>query len=102
MTVTSVGRALSAYGAALKRAEGVTPGAGGAASGFAGMVKAGLESTRADLRAGEAKAVEALTGRASLQDVVEAVTEAELSLQKMTAVRDRVISAYQEIMRMPI
>src|SRR4051794_20794855 len=72
MTVTSVGRALSAYGAALKRAEGVTPGAGGAGSGFAGMVKAGLESTRADLRAGEAKAVEALTGRASLQDVVEA------------------------------
>ena len=65
-------------------------------------VRAGLEGARADLRAGEAKAVEALSGRASLQDVVEAVTEAELSLQKMTAVRDRVISAYQEIMRMPI
>ena len=102
MTVTSVGRALSAYGAALKRAEGVTPGTGDAGSSFAGMVKAGLESTRADLRAGEAQAVQALSGRASLQDVVEAVTEAELSLQKMTAVRDRVISAYQEIMRMPI
>ena len=102
MTVTSVGRALSAYGAALKRAETVTPGGGDAGSSFAGMVKAGLDSTRADLRAGEAKAVQALTGKASLQDVVEAVTEAELSLQKMTAVRDRVISAYQEIMRMPI
>ena len=101
MTVTSVGRALSAYGAALKRAETVTPG-GDAGSTFAGMVRAGLDSTRADLRAGEAKAVQALTGKASLQDVVEAVTEAELSLQKMTAVRDRVISAYQEIMRMPI
>jgi flagellar hook-basal body complex protein FliE len=65
-------------------------------------VRTGLDSARADLRAGEAKAVEALSGRASLQDVVEAVTAAELSLQKMTAVRDRVISAYQEIMRMPI
>ena len=30
------------------------------------------------------------------------MTQAELSLQKVTAVRDRVISAYQEIMRMPI
>ena len=44
--------------------------------------------------------MERITNR--LQDVVEAVTEAELSLQKVTAVRDRVISAYQEIMRMPI
>ena len=61
---------------------------------------------RRHLKAGRggarAKAVEALAGKASLQDVVEAVTEAELSLQKLTAVRDRVISAYQEIMRMPI
>jgi flagellar hook-basal body complex protein FliE len=71
-------------------------------AGFAGLVRTQLDAARTDLRAGEAKAVEALTGRASLQDVVEAVTEAELSLQKMTAVRDRVISAYQEIMRMPI
>ena len=63
MTVTSVGRALSAYGAALKRAEGVTPGTGDAGSSFAGMVKAGLESTRADLRAGEDQAVQALSGR---------------------------------------
>ena len=102
MSVTSVGQALSAYGAALKRAEAVTPAAGGADAGFSGLVRAGLNSTRDDLRASEAKAVEALTGKASLQDVVEAVTEAELSLQKMTAVRDRVISAYQEIMRMPI
>jgi flagellar hook-basal body complex protein FliE len=102
MTITSMSQALSAYGAALQRAR-AAPSAGGAApSGFAGLLRAETEATRAALHAGEAKAVEALTGKASLQDVVEAVTEAELSLQKMTAVRDRVISAYQEIMRMPI
>ena len=39
---------------------------------------------------------------ASLQEVVEAVGRAELGLQKVTAVRDRVIAAYQEILRMPI
>ena len=103
MTVTSIGQALSAYGAALQRAQaGAAGGTGGTASGFASLLRPRPEAARASLRASEAKAVEALTGKASLQDVVEAVTEAELSLQKMTAVRDRVISAYQEIMRMPI
>ena len=103
MTVAGIGQALKAYGAAVSRAEGqaLSP-ATGDGGGFAGLVRTQLDAARTDLRAGEAKAVEALTGRASLQDVVEAVTEAELSLQKMTAVRDRVISAYQEIMRMPI
>ena len=100
MSIASVGHALKAYGAALER--GKAPWAPAEPGGFAGLVQAGLEGASKNLRAGEAKAVEALSGRASLQDVVEAVTEAELSLQKMTAVRDRVISAYQEIMRMPI
>lgn len=102
MTIASVGQALKAYSAALERGTPTAAPPAADAGGFAGLVRAGLEGARIDLRAGEAKAVEALSGRASLQDVVEAVTEAELSLQKMTAVRDRVISAYQEIMRMPI
>jgi flagellar hook-basal body complex protein FliE len=34
--------------------------------------------------------------------VVQAVSRAELALQTTTAIRDRVVSAYQEIMRMPI
>jgi flagellar hook-basal body complex protein FliE len=103
MTVVGIGQALKAYGAAARRAEPAMVAAepsGGPS--FAGMLRDGLRSTGTDLKSSEAKAVEALSGRASLQDVVEAVTEAELSLQKMTAVRDRVISAYQEIMRMPI
>ncbi len=103
MTVVGIGQALRAYGAAARSADAPTvaaePAGGG---GFAALMRAGLQSTGAGIKASEAKAVEALSGRASLQDVVEAVTEAELSLQKMTAVRDRVISAYQEIMRMPI
>ena len=44
----------------------------------------------------------AVTGEADITDVVQAVTSAELTLQTVVAVRDRMISAYQEIMRMPI
>jgi flagellar hook-basal body complex protein FliE len=103
MTVVGIGQALKAYSAAARSADAPAVAAEPAVgTGFAALMRTGLQGASVDIKASEAKAVEALTGRASLQDVVEAVTEAELSLQKMTAVRDRVISAYQEIMRMPI
>ena len=41
-------------------------------------------------------------GIAALTDVVTALSQAELTLQTATAVRDRVIQAYQDIIRMPI
>ena len=41
-------------------------------------------------------------GKAELVDVVTAVSSAQSSLETVMAVRDQVISAYQEIMRMPI
>lgn len=41
-------------------------------------------------------------GKAELVDVVTAVSSAETSLETVMAVRDQVIQAYQEIMRMPI
>ena len=45
---------------------------------------------------------QAIAGTGNLTDVVTAVNRAELALQTTTAVRDRVVQAYQEIMRMPI
>ncbi|WP_207459441.1 flagellar hook-basal body complex protein FliE [Azospirillum sp. SYSU D00513] len=44
----------------------------------------------------------AAVGQADLTDVVQAVTNAEVTLQTVTSVRDKVLSAYQEILRMPI
>ena len=42
------------------------------------------------------------SGKANVIDVVTAVAETEVAVETMVAVRDRVISAYEEIMRMPI
>jgi flagellar hook-basal body complex protein FliE len=92
-------QALSAYQAALRRSQPEPPAP---APRFEAFLKAEVEGAAKDLRAGEAGSVQAVAGRADLQQVVEAVTAAELSLQKVTAVRDRVIAAYQEIMRMPV
>ena len=42
------------------------------------------------------------TGQGNVIDVVTAVSDAELTVQTIVSVRDRVLGAYQEIMRMPI
>ncbi len=54
------------------------------------------------LRAGEAASARAVSGEASLIEVVSAVSASELTLQTVVAIRDRMVGAYQEIMRMPV
>ena len=41
-------------------------------------------------------------GRVDAQSVVEALSEAELALQTAVTVRDRLVGAYQELLRMPL
>jgi len=53
-------------------------------------------------RAAEKATAAAIAGEADVTDVVMAVTNAETTLQTVVAVRDRVMAAYQEILRMPI
>lgn len=54
------------------------------------------------MKASEKTSAQAVTGEADLTDVVQAVTSAEVTLQTVVALRDRLIAAYQDIMRMPI
>lgn len=69
---------------------------------FSDLIQKAATDSLDTMRAGEKAGAEAVTGNATLTDVVEAVTAAELTLQTVVAVRDRMMSAYQEIMRMPI
>ena len=48
------------------------------------------------------QAMQALSGGGNLTDVVTALSHAEMTLQAATAIRDRVVQAYQDIMKMPI
>jgi flagellar hook-basal body complex protein FliE len=104
MTITNAlsRAATAAYDAAARhaQAESAAPAAG--TPPFAAVLRQELQTARTALQTSEAASIQAVSGRGDLQQVVEAVTEAELGLQKVTAVRDRMISAYQEIMRMPI
>jgi len=53
-------------------------------------------------KASEAKSMELLTGKGDMVDVVTAMSQAEIAMETMVTVRDKVIAAYEEIMRMPI
>ena len=69
---------------------------------FGDFVKKTAVDSINTMRGGEQMSAKAVTGKADLTDVVQAVTAAELTLQTVVAVRDRMLNAYQEIMRMPI
>jgi len=69
---------------------------------FSSMLKDGLQSVVDTQYKTESIKMDALTGKVDLSDLVTAVSNAELTLNTVVAVRDRVISAYQDIIRMPI
>ncbi|MEM8773248.1 MAG: flagellar hook-basal body complex protein FliE [Pseudomonadota bacterium] len=73
-----------------------------AQANFADLVKEAVGSASANIQAGEAAAAQVAAGEAALVDVVTAVSAAEVALESAIAVRNRVIEAYQEILRMPI
>ncbi len=96
-------RAAEAY-AGVARAAAQGPEAAGdtGKAAFGDLLTAALQETTTSIKAGEAAAASVANGEASLVDVVTAISAAEVSLEAAIAVRNRVIEAYQEIMRMPI
>ena len=94
--------ALAAYRQALQRPGPDDVASAPVAPTFAALLEQSLGTAIDAGRTGEAVATAAVSGRTSLQEVVEAVNAAELTLQTVVGVRDRMIAAYQEILRMPI
>ena len=95
--------ALKAYGntAGLAKAPGADSASADSVS-FGEFLNSSIKSSLETMKAGEAVSARAVTGQADLTDVVQAVTAAEVTLQTVMAVRDRLIGAFQDIMRMPI
>jgi flagellar hook-basal body complex protein FliE len=91
--------AIAAYTQALQRPSAGDPAA---TSTFGALLAQTLGEAVDAGHKGEAIATAAVSGQTSLQEVVEAVNAAELTLQTVVAVRDRMIAAYQEILHMPI
>jgi flagellar hook-basal body complex protein FliE len=103
--VQNIASAVSAYANAVK---------GGASGGleardigtpngeFAGLVKGAIQdAVNASVKSEQVTAA-VLNDKADLSQVVTAVAEAEITLRTVVAIRDKVIEAYREIIRMPI
>jgi flagellar hook-basal body complex protein FliE len=84
----------------------LTSGGGGAAAGSAGSFASVLKDAMGALESmgqkSDAQTRAAATGKANMVDVVTAVSETEVAIDAVVAVRDRVIAAYEDIMKMPI
>ncbi|MBM9596120.1 flagellar hook-basal body complex protein FliE [Roseitranquillus sediminis] len=54
------------------------------------------------LAEGENVAKDAMTGKADAHSLVQALAQTELAVETAVTVRDKVVEAYQEILRMPV
>jgi flagellar hook-basal body complex protein FliE len=74
------------------------PQTGGVESGFAKLAQSFADT----LAKGEQTAKSAMTGGADPQALVQALANSQLAVETVSTVRDKVVEAYQEILRMPV
>jgi flagellar hook-basal body complex protein FliE len=77
-------------------------GEGSAGPSFGQLVKDAMSALQQSSRASDQQSTAMAAGKANLVDVVTAVSETEVAIDALVSVRDKVISAYEEIMKMPI
>ena len=97
--------AANAYKSASQLVQGQLPQpkiADQAAPNFGEMVKSVVSDVTQTGKMADSQALAVAQGKANMIDVVTAVAETEVAMETLMSVRDRVISAYEEIMRMPI
>lgn len=109
---SSPAEALGAYARVQSAAAGGTDAAdvAGAASGsgstgtgsFGDMLGQAVQGAIDTGHAADAAAAQGISGQGDLTHVVMAVSQAQLALQSTTAIRDKVVQAYQDVMKMAI
>ena len=97
--------AAAAYRAAAQIAPTASAGIAPAAlpgGNFSDFLSGAVKDSISTIRQGEQAATAQVQGKANIVDVVNQVNAAELTLDTVVAVRDKVVAAYQSIMNMPI
>ncbi len=74
----------------------------GSGGSFGDVLSSAMQSAINVEHTSETVSAQALVGKATPNDVVMAVTNAEVTLQEVSAIRDKVINAYEEILKMQI
>lgn len=71
-------------------------------TGFGDLLARAMQGVADAGHQADAESVRAISGAGNLTDVATAVTRAELALQTVISIRDRVVQAYQDVARMQI
>lgn len=73
-----------------------------ATADFGKLVENSLNSVVETGQKSDKLSMDMVNGKANVVDVVSAVSQTELAIDSLVTVRDKVISAYEQIMNMPI
>ena len=102
--VTSYANAVAAYGRAAKDVSEVGMDRRDTRSddSFADLVQGAIREAIKLGQTSERLSIDAINDRTDLNSVITAVAEAETTLQTVVSVRDKVVEAYKQILRMPM
>jgi flagellar hook-basal body complex protein FliE len=93
--------AAAAYGASQKL--GNSPGRlADTKASFSDMLAEGLNSAVESQHEAEGASLDMVSGKADINDVILATQEADMMLNTVVAIRDKIIQAYQDVLRMAI
>ena len=106
---TAASIAANAYATLARLSDPTTTPAGAAAGAgqdagpnFGAVLKDVIGAVTDTARKSDTQAQAVATGKANMVDVVTAVAETETAVQTLVSVRDKVIAAYEDILKMPI
>jgi flagellar hook-basal body complex protein FliE len=94
--------ALNALQKLQNAATGVSPDAAAGGPSFGDVLKTSLQSAIGAQHTSEKVSAASLVGKADMTEVLQAVNNAEVALNTVLAVRDRVVQAYEQILRTTI
>ena len=78
------------------------PSTSGAEASFGQVMQQVATDAMSSVNKAEAAAIDGLQGKAGTREVVDAILQAERSMQTAIAIRDKLVSAYHELSRMQI
>lgn len=97
--VLSVADALNAYRTTLKGLDGAGEAAPVSGPSFGDVLGGVFDKAVDSIKDSEKVSMAAVKGKASINEVVTAMSSAEMALSTIVTIRDKLLSAYQEVMR---
>ena len=98
---TIAANAYASFARMMETGGGAKPSDAGGQS-FGALLKDAVGSVLETGRKSDAQTVAMASGKANVMDVVTAVAETDVKVSTLVSVRDKVIQAYEDIMKMPI